>query len=142
MKSIALLFLLVVTLSGCVTKPVEVPSVTIPGASPETVRAALIERGVAKGWKIDKESQSEVVFGKPATSFAMMLAYGSNYDREPRVRRHFTLTASDGGTRLFLVSEIVTNPGSGFERITEDNNSKDVAANRQVLEELRVQLSK
>lgn len=48
-----------------------------------------------------------------------MLLFGSRYDGIPEARTTVTAVADGSGTRAYASGEIVTNPGSGFERTSE-----------------------
>lgn len=48
-----------------------------------------------------------------------MFLFGSRYDGVPEYRIHHTLIERAGSVKVLMSGEIVTNPGSAFERATD-----------------------
>lgn len=143
MKSQLSLFLLVGALfAGCATAPAKLttpsgrPEVVVANHSPDEVRAVLIRSGIAEGANLLSESPSSIVFQRPMKDMMGMMLYGSRYDSQPVERTRYTLVKEPTGTRIFFAGEIVTNPGSAFERITPaDNYAQQQAALQRMVDD-------
>lgn len=71
--------------------------------------------------------------GKRLTGFGAALLYGSKYDSFPEQRVTFLVLQEGSDIRVMAKSEIVTNPGSAFERVS-DNTQADRAGLREALD--------
>lgn len=117
-------------LAGCTSPPkINTPSgqpeVVIRGATKKQIADRIAGNALATGAQIKSVNEYAVVIGKRATNdFASQLLYGSRYDGVPEYRVHFGLVDVPNGVRVFSRAEIVTNPGSAFERVTDATPSE------------------
>lgn len=140
--------LLMVSLCSCATvqqvgqlnTPSGRPEVEIPGVTKKQVETAILAREMERGWDLKTQTDAMLVFSKRTNDFGAMLLYGSRYDVTPEGRLKFTLVEVPTGVRVFLKVEIITNPGSAFERVTEVVSQKDLEGDQVVLEEIRDKL--
>jgi len=140
-----LLLVCVALLVGCATVPTAVstpsgrPEVFIPGATPEQVKPVIINRGLSKGWQLIQDTSYQVSFTHPVKNFAAIALYGSQFNGTPSARTHFTITAVEGGTQIFYNGEMVTNPGSAFEKTYpfEDCDKNVFPEMQKALEEIK-----
>lgn len=90
------------------------------------------------GWNIRSANNYQIVAGKPASNLLISALFGSRYDSTPESRMIFTFADVSGNcTYIGARLQIVTNPGSGFERITDYSRGKDAHELQQQLENLK-----
>jgi membrane-associated protease RseP (regulator of RpoE activity) len=110
--------------SGCVTTQQlntrsGKPEVTISDVSKDEIKSIIIDTMSDRGWQLKEEARYQMVFTKLADKdLAARVLFGSNYDGIPEYRANFTIVdiAGSKDIRVIQTSEIVTNPGSTFER--------------------------
>jgi hypothetical protein len=148
-KKIIVILISASILAGCMTAPVRFntqsgkPEVTIYGTTKKKVSEAIINREISKGWDLKSQSDSLLIFAQKNTSFGAQLLFGSKYDTVPESRITFTLIENNDGIRVLLKAELVTNPGSAFEKVTDMTSNADVSSQSQiVLEEIKAGLEK
>lgn len=143
--------LLIVFLSfmatGCATiKPLPTPSgrpeVTIPNVTKKQVIDTLTNRMINKGYQLSSVNDYVVVFNKKVDSFMAGVIYGSRYDSTPAARVSYNLVETDAGIRVIVTLEVVTNPGSAFERVTDLSQGPDAKDAQRSLEEVKASLIK
>lgn len=117
------------------------PEVFIPNIAPQRVRAALIDRGIADGWTLDKDTESTVSFVKRSDNALASVLLASNYDTNVMDRVRFTVIGINGGTKMYASEEFVTNHGSAFEKITPLNNNKNSQGLQNILESFRARFA-
>lgn len=142
MKKIVLVLLTVAVLSGCATvQPIPtgsgMPEVTICGVRKNEVMEKFAAGLSMKGVNIRNTSNYQIVVGKPVDNPLIAALYGSKYDSTPEARIIFTFADINNCTYIGARLQIVTNPGSGFERITDISKGKDAYQLQQELEELK-----
>lgn len=113
-------------LVSCATTP---PPLQTPSGRPEIVirdasRKAVIDRIVAvkleKGLQVKSVTDYGIVVTKKIDhSFMASLLYGSQYDSTPEARITYNVVEVPEGIRVFSRTEMITNPGSGFERVSD-----------------------
>lgn len=140
-KLVASLALIAGVLTGCASAPpLNTPSgrpeVFIAGARPQQVIDTVIARAAAKGSRIKAVTAYSVTMARTQENMMVALAYGSRYDRFPESRATITVVGTPTGTTAYAAMEMVTNPGSAFERA---NDITDVAGG--ALQELLVDIS-
>ena len=93
------------------------------------------------GFNIRNTSNFQIIMGKPVTNplVAGALA-GSRYDSTPESRLLCWTFADIGNncTHIGIAVQIVTNPGSGFERIMDVSTGKDAHDLQSQLETLKL----
>ncbi len=129
LKLVASLALIAGVLTGCAAAPpLNTPSgrpeVFIAGARPQQVIDTVIARAAAKGSKIKAVTAYSVTIARTQDNMLSALAYGSRYDRFPESRSTVTVVGTPTGTIAYAAVEMVTNPGSAFEKT---NDITDVA---------------
>lgn len=142
MRRITVLMLAVVILGGCATvQPIltnsGMPEVTICGISKNEVMEKFAAGLSMKGANIRNTSNYQIVVGRPVDNPLIAALYGSRYDSTPEARVIFTFADVNNCTYIGARLQIVTNPGSGFERITDISRGKDAYQLQQDLEELK-----
>lgn len=136
-------------LAGCATTPTAAPTpsgapeVFIPNSSPDQVKQVIIEREVSRGWQLVDDSTYQLILTKPANNLASIVSFGSQFNGIPNVRARFTVTSSSNGTKVFLSGEMVTNPGSGFEKSypLEDADKNAFVELQSALEKIKAGIS-
>lgn len=113
------------------------PEVFIAGATKKKILDPLVRTALSGGGHIVRQNDYELVIGKRDERLRAMIFGGSTYDPYPENRAVFTFIEEPGGVRLFLTEQIVTNPGSPFERITTLDLKKSLLSHQQILENIR-----
>jgi hypothetical protein len=101
------------------------PEIIISNVTRKAVIDRLIEAKLQMGMQLKSVSDYSVVFGQKAdtSNFMASLAYGSRYDPTPEARITYNVVEIANGVRVFSRLEVVTNPGSGFERVSDRTQS-------------------
>lgn len=74
---------------------------------------------LSKGFNIKSTNDYSMVFGKPLENIGASLLLGSTYDVTPEHRVTVSIVDLINGVRVVLTNQIITNPGSAFERVTD-----------------------
>lgn len=111
-------------ISGCATRAPEEyagpPDAVVLGATRRQALDWLINERIRRGSRISNTTD----FGFMAStrvegSLTASLLFGSRYDATPNARLVYQAADVPGGVHVFVKAEMVTNPGSAFERITD-----------------------
>jgi hypothetical protein len=145
MKPIAIALLSFV-LAACaapapLATPTGRPEVTIAGVSKKQVADAIVAGALEKGSTVKAVTDYEVTLAKrDENAVGTNLLFGSRYDAVPETRLHLGMVEVAGGVRVFGRAEVVTNPGSAFERVLDvtDTTGRSIQTS---LESLRARLS-
>ncbi|GAJ94355.1 hypothetical protein [Rhizobium rhizogenes] len=119
-----------VALSACQTAPATplAPQDFTINASKLKTKEAIIATFLPRNYKIIRDSEFQLVLDRPANdNFGAMLLFGSKFNGVPDARVTFTITG-DNPTQVNSRLELVTNPGSGFEQVTDINGNSDARA--------------
>ena len=93
------------------------PEIVIPNVTRKAVVDKLVAAKLEKGMQIRSVYEYGLSVGQKMSSYPMAsFLFGSSYDATPELRYTYNLVDVPGGVRVFSRSEIITNPGSGFER--------------------------
>lgn len=120
---LALSLISLVFISGCQTTqgPLATNNFTF-NADKTRTKEAIIATFVPRGYQIVKDSEFQLVMDRPANdSFGAQLVYGSQWNSIPNARVILTITGSKP-TNVNSQIQVVTNPGSGFERVNDVSN--------------------
>jgi hypothetical protein len=117
------------------------PEAFIPGVSPKRAQAAIIDRAMARGWTLEKQTENSVAVTKPTDNMMASVLLGSAYDPNVIDRVRFTTIELNGGTKVYVTEELVTNHGSAFERVTPLQNNKNFNGLQSMLENLKRQFT-
>ena len=126
-----LLVLLVTSLSvGCATVPqTPAPTAIITGKSIEDVKGVIINIYTSSGWRLDKDSNYQLVFLSEAEPGSMAtFLYSSRYESNVYYREKLTLSKVGETITIRPFQEIVTNYGSAFEKGNPISNYANTAA--------------
>jgi hypothetical protein len=121
------LFILLFFLSGCATiEPLHTPSgkpdITIPNVTKKQVTDVLVNQMLERGFNIKSANDYNIIFTKPMEKFGEQLLLGSQYNSTPENRISANIVESSAGIRIVLNNQAITNPGSGYERVTDLNS--------------------
>jgi len=113
-------------LIGCATPPVRLqtqsgnPEIVIPNVSKKQVIEKLVASKLEKGMQIRSVTEFGVVVVKRVeNSIGASLLYGSRYDSVPEARVHYNVVEFGPNVKVFSTAQMVTNPGSSFERASD-----------------------
>lgn len=95
------------------------PEVFIPNTESKAVLDYITNAKLGLGLSLKRRNEYELVVGKLTNDTMSSLAFGSPYDGTPEGRLKYTAVSVDGGVKLFGRAEMVTNPDSRFEKITD-----------------------
>lgn len=97
------------------------PEVLLRGVDRQVVMDALVAELAASGATIRSNTTNQLVVGKRLeNNFAAQFFFGSRYDSVPEARITYTVAPlPTGHVRVFGRAAVVTNPGSGFERVND-----------------------
>lgn len=132
-------------LTGCAaTPPLGTPSgrpeVFISGVKPHQVIEKVVERAAIKGNKIKAVTAYNVTMARSEKSVGYALAFGSAFSTFPESRVTVTVVGSPKGTTAYASLEMVTNPGSAFEK-SEDMTEPAGATLQALLQEISASLT-
>lgn len=140
------MFVAMTFLMGCAS----LPPINTPSGRPEVTicgvgKSEMMEKTVAAlsmdGFNIERTSNFQAVAGKLITNPLIATLYGSNYDSTPEARQVWTFSdIGNNCTHISIVVQIVTNPGSAFERVTDVSTGKDGHQLQEGLEALKKQI--
>ena len=132
----------ILLVGGCETAPPlqtpsQRPEVTISGATKKEILDLVVDNMLADGYQIKRMNDYSAVFGKLDRSFSGALLSGSKYDSTPEVRVTWNMVETGNAIRVFCNVAVVTNPGSGFERVTDVTGGKFAHEIQAMLERLK-----
>jgi hypothetical protein len=110
---------------ACVTRaPIDTasgkPEVSLaPATTKAQARDLIVQVFLNNGFQLRRTDEYSLIFGKPSTSLAANLMYGSRYETTPEERVSVNLIDTGNGTRIIFTLQYVTNPGSAFERLSD-----------------------
>ena len=111
--------------TGCATSPEKLttpsgkPEITISGTSKKSIIDTIINDKLTAGFKILSTNEYSVVIARDIDDFAAKAAYGSNFNRIPEARITYNLVDVPGSVKVFVRSEMVTNPRSPYENTAD-----------------------
>jgi len=95
------------------------PEVTIANQTKKAVTDALVGEVVSRGFAVVTVTDYTVVFSKPFTATATPMKRGARTGGAAEQRLSFTVVEAGGGVRIVLTNQIVSNPGTAYEKITD-----------------------
>lgn len=101
--------------------PTGKPEKTFKGLTKKQVTDAIVASALSKGSQVKSVNEYMVVLARRADSTAAQLLFGSRYDSVPEARVTLNLVDIPGGVQVYGRGDMVTNPGSAYERITPLN---------------------
>jgi hypothetical protein len=114
--------------------------VTVSKATPDKVKAVLVNKMINKGYRITKDTQFELAFDKPVDNVMVSVLLGSKYDSQPSQRVSYSIAQVGEGVRVVSDFAVITNPGSAFERRTDVNKADATTDVQTLLEEVASEL--
>ena len=118
------------------------PEVFIANATRKAALDAIVAAKLQKGLEIKSATHYAVTAaGKVQGSLGASLLFGSRYDSTPEARITYSVVDVPGGIRVYSRVDMVTNPGSGFERSTDITDQMATRLQAE-LEELSTQLAR
>lgn len=110
------------------------PEVILPHLNRQQARDHLVNDMIGNGYELKRSDEYALVFGKRTNSAAAAMLFGSRYDSTPEERVIVNTLDTQGGVRLIFTLQIVTNPGSAFERVTDNSRGKAARDLQQILD--------
>lgn len=116
-------------IGGCQATPATQlePSTFLFPSSRTQTKEAIIGTFLEHGYQINRDSEYLLAMDRPADSFGARFLYGSNFNGTPNARVTMTFLG-DKPTEVHTAIAIVTNPGSGFEQISDISGNADARA--------------
>lgn len=112
------------------------PEVVIPGTTKKSVVDALASQMIAQGYSVGRIDDYRAQFEKPGGFWLDLLA-GSRFNSSAVWRVSYSVLDTQEGVRVLAEMGAVTNPGSGFEKVTEIKGGKNAAAIQSILEAVK-----
>ena len=112
------------------------PEVTIR-APVSKIKGLLITHAMNNGMSLTKDTEYMLQFDKPTNNLGAAVLLGSRYDSTPNERYVITFAPMGEETRVIASAMFVTNPGSGFERMTPVNAGEGIDRTQRNLEEIK-----
>lgn len=94
------------------------PEKTFTGLTKKQVTDAIVASALSRGSQVKSVSEYSVVLARRAENTAAQILFGSRYDSVPEARVTLNLVDVPGGVQVYGRGEMVTNPGSGYEKVT------------------------
>lgn len=94
------------------------PEITVHGVTKKQIIDLLVSHKLSEGFQVRTVNDYSLVIAKDIDDFAARVAYGSNYNRTPEARVTYNFVDTNGGVKIFVRSEMVTNPQSQHEKTT------------------------
>lgn len=123
--SVIILVLLSCITLGCATPrqrlatPSGNPEIVINGTTKKQIADLLVSSKLGEGFQVKTVNDYSLVVAKSIDDFAAKMAYGSKYNRTPEARVTYNFVDFGGGVKIFVRSEMVTNPNSPYESTTD-----------------------
>jgi len=118
------------------------PEVCITKAKSSDIAARLASDFLDRGYTVLTQTETRVE-GEHIVDNAFAAAlFGSRYDGTPKARIAYTIVKIPACTRVVADMNIVTNPGSAYERLTPMNNSQDSLKVQKFLDSVKVSFDK
>jgi hypothetical protein len=96
------------------------PEAVVLGATKKQVIDMLVRFKLERRMQVkDVSDYGFVAVGRLENNMTASMLFGSRYDSVPAIRFHYNVVDVEGGVKVFVRSEIVTNPGSAFERVSD-----------------------
>ncbi len=138
--------IVVLGLASCATwqgfnTPTGQSGVTIRGVTKQQVSDVLQERLFNRGWKIETVNDRTVIASKQRRNNATGSQIGSRSDSVTDGRVTYNLLDVKGGIRVVAKLEIIMNPGTESEQVTDATNTESGANMRDTLREISAALS-
>jgi len=95
------------------------PEVIINIEDKEKIKDSLFNTMINHGYNLKTTNDYNLVFGKIINDITTSLLFGSRYDTSPESRISFSIVKVNSGYRLIATLQVITNPGSAFERVTD-----------------------
>lgn len=138
---IALLLLAACQAPVTLDTPSGFPEVTIR-ATPQKVRDFMASE-MLPFWTVKTSNEYQWTVGIPERSAAAGFLYGSAAAPTPEQRRTYSFMAAPDGTKVSARAWLVSNPGTGMERLTEFGRGSQINADIQrALERVKVILER
>jgi len=119
------------TIAGCQTAKHATPSgraeITM-ATTADRIKPVMLNDLINMGYQIRQDTPYLLVVDKQTDSFTANLLFGSNWNPVTNTRASFTLAEMSGQTRVVGDLSLVTNPGTGMERIVPLSNTGDSLA--------------
>lgn len=95
------------------------PEKVFTGLTKKQVTDAIVASALSRGSQVKSVSEYSVVLARRAdNSMAAQILFGSSYDSVPEARVTLNLVDVPGGVQVYGRGEMITNPGSAYERVT------------------------
>lgn len=131
MKRTLIMFTAITLVIGCASVPrmntsSGKPEITICRVGKNEMMEKVVAAASMDGFSIRNTSNFQIVMGKPVSNPLVAALMGSRYDSTPESRLVWTLAdIGNNCTHIGVTVQIVTNPGSAYERVTDVSTGKD-----------------
>lgn len=121
--------LISILMLGCGTPPPRLatpsgkPEILISGVTRKQVADAIVSDRLSSGFQVKSVNDYTLVVVKDINDFAAQVVYGTKFNRVPETRITHSFAETGSGIRVYIRSEIVSNPNSQYESLTDFTES-------------------
>ncbi|MBI4243110.1 MAG: hypothetical protein HY606_03380 [Planctomycetes bacterium] len=121
--------------------PTGKPEVTISNVSKKAIVDRLTNIMIDRGYNVKEITEYKAAYSKRMESVSAAIWYGSKYDSTPEARITFDTVETQANIRIVATLQMVTNPGSAFERTTDlSKNTPDAHNFQDILSNLKSEM--
>lgn len=118
------------------------PEIFLSAVTRKQVADVIVAAKLSAGMTVRSTTEYSVVVGKRLVdNYSASVAYGSRYDSVPEMRTTYNFVEQGGGVAVFGRVEMITNPGSAYERVHNVTASQGATMQRE-LEDLKAKLNR
>ncbi len=146
MKKLSVVLAIVAMAVGCAAaSPLQTggggPAITICKAGKTELMEKLAAMSSGAGVKVKTPDSGRIIVSKPVTDPATAALFGTRYNPTPEHREIMTFTAAGNNcTDIGIVIQIVTNPGSPYEKVTDVSKGKDAQEAQDMLQSFKARV--
>jgi len=93
-------------------------SIFIPNITKEKVKQVIVAKTMQNNWAVKNDNNYSLDIYKIKDDATSMFLYGSDFNMRPEDRVHFNILERNNGVQITFNANVVTNPGSGYEKPT------------------------
>ena len=132
----------ILTLAGCQTAQPPTtasgrPEVTIQGAAPAKVKAAILSGMLDKGYRIVRDDQFSLSVERPVENIMAVALLSTGAGGAPVGRITYTVAQVESSTRVVADLALVQNAGMAFERRTDVSQGNDAPLIQAFLDQIK-----
>lgn len=137
LKKLVPVISLIILLSTGLVSFADVSPTIIHNGSLDGIKQYIISEFLPLGWNIEKDKTNSLQFTKTLTDITASLFFGSSFSNYPEGRVSFNFFKKAEGVGVIPQLELITNPGSAFEKTSLVNPEKDMTKMKDFLRKVK-----